>query len=32
VRRSALGPDAAVRGASSWIVQRLLAEPGAVTS
>ncbi len=32
VRRSALGPDAAVRGAASWIVQRLLAEPSAVAA
>ena len=28
VRASELGPDAAVRGAAAWIVQRLLAAPG----
>ena len=32
VRRSALGPDAAVRGAASWIVQGLLAEPSSVAA
>jgi predicted NBD/HSP70 family sugar kinase len=29
VRPSELGPDAAVRGAAAWIVQRVLAAPGA---
>ena len=28
VRASKLGPDAAVRGAAAWIVQRVLAAPG----
>jgi predicted NBD/HSP70 family sugar kinase len=28
VRASSLGPDAAVRGAAAWIVQRVLAAPG----
>ncbi|MGZ8715807.1 MAG: ROK family protein [Gaiellaceae bacterium] len=31
VRPSALGPDAAVRGAASWIIQRVLAEPATVS-
>ena len=29
---STLGPDAAVRGAAAWVVQRLLAAPGMVAS
>jgi predicted NBD/HSP70 family sugar kinase len=32
IRASALGPDAAVRGAAAWIVQRVLAAPGAAVS
>lgn len=30
VRPSGLGPDAAVRGAAAWIVQRVLADPSAL--
>jgi predicted NBD/HSP70 family sugar kinase len=32
IRSSALGPDAAVRGAAAWIVQRVLAAPDAVAA
>jgi predicted NBD/HSP70 family sugar kinase len=32
VRESALGPDAALRGAAAWIIQRVLAAPDAVAS
>jgi predicted NBD/HSP70 family sugar kinase len=32
VRPSALGPDAAVRGAAGWIVERVLSAPGARVS
>jgi predicted NBD/HSP70 family sugar kinase len=32
IRASALGPDAAVRGAAAWVVQRLFAAPGMVAS
>jgi predicted NBD/HSP70 family sugar kinase len=32
LRASALGPDAAVRGAAAWIIQRVLAAPDAVAA
>jgi predicted NBD/HSP70 family sugar kinase len=32
IRTSTLGPDAAVRGAAAWVVQRVLAAPGMVAS
>jgi predicted NBD/HSP70 family sugar kinase len=32
IRTSMLGPDAAVRGAAAWVVQRVLAAPGMVAT